>query len=361
MEFSTALTWSWLNILTPKRYTALLEVFSSLDEALQELSPAMLKELGCREDTIMIAMNRFEEFDPDAYLKELERRDLLFLTIEDEAYPAQLKTIPDPPTFLYYAGNLDILNQPCLGLVGTRDITPYGKRVTETMVSVFVNAGVVTVSGLAFGIDALVAEETMRAGGKTVAVLGHGLANISPKANANIAKRIVEEGGLYLSEFPLDATADKYTFPARNRIIAGLSLGTVVLEAGEGSGALITADLALEYGRDVFAVPGQIFDPKAAGCHEIISKGQAKLITSADDVLQEVGIIASNQPSTSAGYEPQSDIEAALLGALTTMPQSVSSIVEKAAIDAAAVNATLTLLELHGVAKNVGSGMWVRN
>jgi DNA processing protein len=170
----------------------------------------------------------------------------------------------------------------------------------------------------------------------------------------------VKGGGLILSEFPLDAKPDKFTFPARNRIIAGLSLGTVVAQAALDSGSLITADLALDYGRDVFAVCGSVFDSGFAGCHQLISRGVAKLVTSADDVLCEVGIAASGG-AESRPFTAESPEEEIIYKALTTLPSSLDDIVTKAKLDAAQVNATLTMLELKGAVKNVGGGQWVRN
>ena len=361
MNRTTALTWSWLNVLTAKRYSALMQVYSNLDTALSEISENMLRELGCREETMMIVMNRLDEFDPAAYEAELAKRDLKLISIEDEEYPAQLKTIADPPTFLYYSGDLSVLDQPCIALVGKREMSSYGQRVTESFVPDFVRAGMVTVSGLAYGIDAVVAKETIAAGGKTVAALGHGLGMIHPKSNVVLAKEIVANGGLILSEYPLDARPDKHTFPGRNRIIAGLSLGTVVLEAGEGSGALITVDLALDYGRDVFAVPGQVFDPNYIGCHQVIAKGTAKLVMSAADVLNEIGVVAGQSQEKESTYKPSNAVEEAIIKVLTTMPQSSGDIVQKAGLETGVINSALTMMELAGAAKNVGGGQWVKN
>jgi DNA processing protein len=218
----------------------------------------------------------------------------------------------------------------------------------------------VTVSGLALGVDAEVAKETIRAGGKTVAVLGHGLGQIYPKPNAVLADQIVKNGGLLLSEFPLDAQPDKYTFPARNRIIAGLSLGTIVIEAAQGSGSLITAALALEYGRDVFATCGSIFDPLFAGCHEIISKGTAKLVSDPQSVLAEIGIRAFAQSQQSSLFVAESDDEQLVWASLSSMPIPLDDIVVKSKLNAAMANAVLTMLELRGAVKNVGGGQWVR-
>ena len=358
MQRRTALIWSHLNCLTCARINALKQAFGTLDEALKYLGEDLLKAIGCRKDTVLEILNRFESFDPDAYEKELLKRQLRFATIEDDAYPERLKQISDPPPFLYYYGDLALLNQPSIALVGTRRNSPYGKRVVEHFVPPIVRAGCVTVSGLALGIDTLVAEETLHAGGKTVAVLGSGLANFFPQSNGKLAKKIIASGGLILSEFPLDQPPGTYTFPQRNRIIAGVSLGTVVCEAPEKSGALITAEFALEEGRDIFIVPGSIFDANYAGSNAFLGRGQAKLVTCAEDILKEVGVVAMPAESRSK-YESKSPMEAAVMQALTTLPQPADDVVAKANLPLSDVSATLTMLELAGAAKKIGDG-WVR-
>ena len=359
MHRKTALTWSWLGVLTKPRYDAISEIYGNLDDALAQIGAEFLKGLGCRQDTIEKALTRLEGFDAAKYEAELLKRGINFLDLEDEAYPARLREIGDPPIFLYYRGDLSVLDQPCIALVGTRKMSSYGKRVTEHFTESFVRAGVVTVSGLALGIDAEVAKVTLGVSGRTVAALGHGLGMIYPKSNSRLADEIVAKGGLLLSEFPLDQAPDTYTFPARNRIIAGLTLGTVVLEAPAESGAIITADLALDYNRDLFVVPGQIFDENYSGSHALISRGNAKLVMDPTDVLQELGIVAPKSTTASA-YVPLNADEARLMALLTTMPQPVDSLVEKSALTAGKVSALLTMMELGGAVKNVGGG-WVRS
>ncbi len=358
MDRTTALTWSWLNVLTSKRLEALLKVYGDMTKALQHLDEPLLRELGCRDETVYATLNRLDEFDPASYEQELRKRDLSFMTIDDPGYPTHLREIPDAPVFLYWRGDLAILDQPTIALVGTRAMSDYGQRVAGEFVPKIVQAGFVTVSGLALGIDAAVARETMAASGKTVAVLGHGLGKIYPVENARLAEEIVEKGGLYLSEFPLDAIPGKYTFPARNRIIAGLSLGTVVLEAPLGSGALITADLALDYGREVFVVPGPIFDSNYAGSHQMLGKGHAKLVSSAADILSELGVVAREVSQET--YDPKSAAEAALLNVLTTMPQTADDLMERSGLPAAQVASALTMMELAGAVAQAGHGQWVR-
>ena len=349
-----------MNILNTKRYEALLSTYGTLDAAFSQISLELLQTLGCREDSAMLAMNRLEEFDPEAYGALLQKKDIRLISCEDTEYPSLLAEIDDRPIFLYARGDLTILDQPCIALVGTREMSDYGKRVVGAFVPEFVSAGMVTVSGLAYGIDAEVAQITVRSSGRTVAVLGHGLGMIYPKANQRLADEVVEAGGLILSEFPLDTRPDKFTFPARNRIIAGLSIGTVVLEAAEGSGSLITAELALDYNRDVFAVPGQIFDPNYAGCHQLISRGAGKLVTKAADVLQDIGIVASSRAPSENSFTPESPEEGSVFSVLTSLPQSIDDLLVSLTLDAASLTALLTVLELKGAAKNVGSGQWVK-
>lgn len=363
MQKETALILSWLNIITKKRYDAIVAQYGSLDDLVQRIDEPLLKALGCKEETIFKTLNRLEECDPHQYQAELIKRGITLITIEDAEYPARLKQIADPPVFLYYKGCIEIANAPTIACVGKREMSTYGERIVDRFVPAFIQGGMVTVSGLATGIDAAVAKESMRSQGKTIAVVGHGLADIYPTSNRGLAKEIIDQGGLIVSEFPLDQSADRYTFPARNRIIAGLSLATVVFEAGEGSGACITAELALDYCRDVFAVPGQIFDDHFVGCHQLIARGQAKLAQSPEEVLTDIGIVyaaASDLPLTQKVYDPADVDEEAILNVLTTMPQSTSDLVDKAKRTTAVINAKLTMLELSGVAKNIGNGMWVR-
>lgn len=352
--------WSWMHVLTKKRYELLLKSYGNLGAALQNISEEMLRSLGCSEQTAMKALNRLADFDPDRYAAHMQKLGVRLLSMAEEGYPRALRDIADPPVFLYVKGSIEILSSPSIALVGTRTMSMYGKRVTERIVPPIVAAGMTTVSGLALGIDTAVANATLEVGGKTVAVLGHGLSRIFPSENVKLAERIVAGGGAIVSEFPLDHPPGTHTFPARNRIIAGLSAATVVLEAPTESGALITAELALDYGREVLAVPGDIFNPTYAGCHTLIRKGHAAVATSADDILQTLGVQSPEAGAPMSAYTPASADEAALLNVLTPIPQHIDVILERASIDAAKTSATLTLLELAGGAKHLGNGMWVK-
>ena len=359
MHPETALRWSWMNVLNAKRAEILRSRFGSLENALSKVSLEFLQELGCREEGAMIAMNRLEELDIRAYSALLVKKGITLISDEDDAYPASLKTIPDRPVFLYARGDMNPLKRPCIALVGSRDMNDEGRRIVEAIVPGLIAAGCTTVSGLAYGVDAAIADETLRRSGMTVAVLGSGFAELYPKANERLAERIVSEGGLILSEFPLDQRPDKYTFPARNRIIAGLSLSTVVIQAAEGSGSLITAELALEYGRDVAAVPGSVFDPLFAGCHRLLASGQAQLVVSADQILLQAGIVAPLAPPSDTPFASDDPREMLIMAKLTSLPCALDDLVLATSLDAATLIATLTMLELKGVARKVG-GQWVR-
>ena len=355
----SGLLWWHLGILTKKRYELLLARFGDLDTPLTILGEELLRELRVRDDIMRQTLERAVEFSIEHLEARMHKAGIGLVTWEDDWYPLALREIPDPPMFLSYRGDLAILNGQLLALIGTRRMTHYGRRVTNAFVEDIVRAGMITVSGLAIGIDTRVAEETLRVHGKTVAVLGHGLALIATPERQGLADKIVETGGLLLSESPLTQQGSVYSYPARNRIIAGLSKGTVVLEAPLGSGAIITADLALEYNRDVFAVPGQIFDPNYAGCHRLLASGHGHLVTSAEEVLRELGYVTGAKRSTPS-YEPQSDQERTLYNLISGLPKSIDELVEESRMPASIVGYVLTMLQLAGAANNIGSNKWIR-
>lgn len=359
MTLKTAVTWWCLGMLTQKRYKALKQVYGDLDAALQEISPLMLRELGCKEEAAEKALTRLRDFQADAYIAAMEKKDVGLLSIEDERYPYRLREVADAPLFLSYRGDLSLLDHALIGVVGTRAMSPYGQRIVETFVPVFVRAHLMTVSGLALGIDSQVALQTMKACGRTVAVLGNGLASIYPASNRRLGEKIVQEGGLLLSEFPLEMPPDTYTFPSRNRIIAGLTEGTLVCEAPEGSGSVITAELALDYNREVFAVPGSIFDPNFAGCHTLIMNGHAHLVTQPEDVLNILGILVPGEKALPA-YTPETPEERSVYSALTALPQTTDLLIEKTGRPAADVSVALTMLELAGASQQLPDGTWIR-
>lgn len=221
-------------------------------------------------------------------LKILENKGIKILSFADNEYPEELRNIATPPIFLFYQGDISLLNGERLGVVGTRKTTSYGRVCCEKIVGELVDAGVTIVSGLALGIDALSHKKTLEKDGKTIAVVGSGLDVIYPSENRELWEKIVKNG-LLISEFPLGTKPNSYNFPMRNRIIVGLSKGVLVVESQKTGGSLITAELALEEGREVFAIPGDIFSPSSEGTNNLIKNSQAKLVLNAKDILIEFG------------------------------------------------------------------------
>jgi len=265
------------------------------------------------------------------------------LTRRDARYPARLAELHDPPERLFVRGAaLDLLVGPAVAVVGSRSCSPYGAQVARTLARELAGAGVSVVSGLARGVDGEAHRGALEAGGPTVAVLGCGIDRDYPRANASLARRIVESG-LVVSEYPPGVEPAPWRFPARNRIIAALSDATVVVEARERSGALITADFALELGRDVFAVPGEITAGLSAGTNELLRQGAAPLL-SAGDVLDALGI--ERAPRTAPPLSPVANELAALVG---TRACTVDELVRASERTSAEVAAALVELELGGV------------
>ncbi len=274
----------------------------------------------------------------------------------DPDYPPLLAEIAQPPGELFVRGSLETLGAPCLAVVGTRTPSAYGKQVTPMIVSALARAGITIVSGLAIGIDTLAHEAALESGGKTVAVLGSGVDEMSvyPPENRALARRIVESGGAVISEFSEGTEPKPFHFPQRNRIIAGLSRGVLVIEARAKSGALITAHFALEENRDVFAVPGPITSLTSAGPNRLLSQG-AEAALDADAILNAWGIAALAVPNASlAAAEPF----------LAHFPEGaihVDELVRQSGMGAAEVNIELAKLELAGYIRNLGGGTYAKS
>jgi len=245
-----------------------------------------------------------------------------------------------------------------VAVVGTRRVTAYGRQVVERLVPELSRAGVTIVSGLARGIDGVAHRVALASGGRTLAVLGSGLDRMYPTEHAALAREIVGQGAV-LSEFPLGTPPDALNFPRRNRIISGLAMGTLVVEAGSTSGALITADFALEQGRDVFAVPGSILSPASDGPNRLIKEG-AKPVTCAQDILEELNLTAVAQHEAVREALPENDTETALLRLLSQEPLHVDELGRTAALPVAEVSSALTMLELKGLVRQVGGMNYVR-
>ena len=276
------------------------------------------------------------------WLDEGEGRAVLALG--DARYPALLLESPDPPLLLYLHGRAELLSRAAVAVVGSRSPTPQGIENAHAVAAHLSRAGITVVSGLAQGIDGAAHEGALEGAGGTIAVVGTGLDRVFPKSHLALARRIAAEG-LMLSEYSLGTPPLAANFPRRNRIIAGLTHGTLVVEAAVQSGSLITARLAAEAGREVFAVPGSIHAPQSRGCHALIRQG-AKLVDSADDILQELRFDAA--PPAAASVEPDAPRGDALLDALGYDPVTLDALIARTGMPASALGARLLELELEG-------------
>jgi DNA processing protein len=293
----------------------------------------------------------------DAEMEKLKRFGIQVLTWHDDDYPARLKEIYDYPPLLYIRGSLTAADEWCLAVVGTRRATAYGRQVTEEIVSDLARNNITIISGLARGIDSVAHQAALDAGGRTIAILACGLDIIYPAENLNLARRIIENGVL-ISEYPLGTKPKPDHFPRRNRILSGMSLGVLVTEAGEGSGALITANLALEQNRDVLAVPGSILSPSSRGANNLIQEG-AKLVQNCQDILEELNLRAVAQQLEFKEIIPESETESVLLKRLSTEPAHIDNICAGSGLPVATVSSTLAMMELKGLIRSVGNMSYV--
>ncbi len=273
----------------PTRFRLLKDYFGSAKKAFNA-SASALKQTGLSEKSISDFMFFRKNFEVSSYLLRLEQLGVRALCNEEDDYPERLKEVDDKPIVLYTKNrkkaDYSILNQKAIGIVGTREITAYGRQVTKAITGQLVRKNFVIVSGLALGVDKVAHQTAIDNKGLTIGVLGCGLDRVYPLQHQKLALEIIESGGMLVSEFPLETKIAPGNFPLRNRIISGLSLGVVVTQAAEKSGSLITARLAAEQGREVFAVPGPINSKLSLGTSSLLKKG-AKLVTEVDDILEE--------------------------------------------------------------------------
>ena len=279
------------------------------------------------------------------------------LTLADAAYPQRLLDVPDPPTVLYAKGRTEWLNAPALAIVGSRNATPQGESNAEAFAAALADAGLSIVSGLALGIDAAAHRGGLRGKASTIAVIGTGIDRVYPARNQSLARDIAEHGCI-ISEFPLGTPALKENFPRRNRIISGLSRGCLVVEAAERSGSLITARLAGEQGRDVFAIPGSIHSPLSKGCHKLIKQG-AKLVDDAHDILEELGLTTSAVRAAPPVSAPSSEV-AQLLNCIGFDPCDMDTLASRSGLTAERLYAILLQMELDGRIASLPGGRFQR-
>ena len=354
----------------PATFLRLLEHFGSTKKILEASNEELLKVESMRAQAAANIRKSREIFDPEKELKQCEKLGLRVLPCTSVEYPASLKKINDPPIVLYVKGEVRPADSLAIAVVGSRQASYYGKRQSESLSFALAQIGITVVSGLARGIDAFAHEGAMKAHGRTIAVVGSGLADPYPRENRALADRIAECGAV-VSEFPLDFPVRAENFPRRNRIIAGLSLGVVVVEAALRSGSLITARWAAEQGKDVFAVPGNVDSPSSRGCHQLLKDG-AKLVEDVGDILEELGPLveaivfrdesALKDSATGPAMKlALSENESKVYAALSTEPMNVEEIIDLSGLSVQAVSAALSLLVLKRFATRLPGQMYVKN
>lgn len=340
----------------PARLRALLDYYGDVQTA-WNADPGELRAMGLDRRSVESLYSVRQTLDLGAELDQVRKLNVTVLTWESPDYPAALKTIADPPATLYVRGQLASLDEWAVAVVGTRSATTYGKECTRYLVRGLVEHGLTVVSGLAYGIDTHAHKAALDGGGRTIAVLGCGVDIFYPVENRKVAQAIIENGAL-VSEYPLATKPDSGNFPRRNRIISGLSLGVLFVEGSHQSGARITTDYALEQGREVFAVPGSILSKSGSGPNHLIQNG-AKLVSSVDDILEELNLTMVTQHTAARAIIPDNALEATLLEQLSAEPVHVDELGRATGLPAAEVASTLTIMELKGIVRQVGGMNYV--
>ena len=351
--------WIGFNIIQgigPARVRRLLSHFGDLEMAWKG-TPLDLAAAGLDRKSIENTLAGRARLDLDVEMEKLARHAVHALTWEDESYPKTLRPIPGAPPVLYVLGSLTPEDEWAVAVVGTRRATSYGSEAAGELAGGLARNRITVVSGLARGIDGIAHRAALDAGGRTIAVLGSGVDVIYPPDHVHLAHDVATHGAL-VSDYPLGTQPDARNFPARNRIISGLSLGVLVVEGSEDSGSMITADYALEQGRDVFAVPGTIFAPRSSGTNRLIQQG-AKMVTNVQDILEELNLTQASQQMEVRSLLPDNPTEEALLLQLSAEPRHMDEIVRATGLPTSDVSATLAMMELKGMVRQVGNMTYV--
>lgn len=351
---------AWLRLLSlefsANKLRTLLERFGDPEGVLNAHHDDLRAITGIREADV-IAIERAAR-EPITIPKPLETGEVHLVVLGDADYPRPLEVLPDPPPALFVWGTLHERDRFAISIVGTRTPSAYGRMVAERFTRDLCEAGLTIVSGGALGIDTIAHRTALEANGRTIAILGSGLGYLYPSENRALFRQIAEAGGAVISEYFWEAAPDAWRFPVRNRLIAAWGLGTLVVEAPETSGALITARLASEYGREVFAVPGSIDNPKSKGCHALIKDG-ATLVDSSEDILRAFKVQSEPRPPTPS-LPLLTEVQEKLLNALDLEPRHIDALARQVGLPVHVAQAELTMLELQGLARRMPGGAFVR-
>ena len=333
------------------RMQGLISAFGDLKSA-WEAGPDQLSDAGLGSKLIERVIQARDQINLDKVWENIERQGIKILTWQDETYPSRLKEIDQPPPVLYLRGEYLEDDLFAVALVGTRRVTAYGRQITEEIAAFLAVNGITVVSGLARGVDAVAHQTALKSGGRTIAVLGCGLDKIYPPEHRPLAEHILQRGAI-VSDYAPGTPPEASNFPPRNRIISGLSLAVVVVEAGETSGSLITAEFAAEQGREVFAVPGSILAPQSKGTNKLIQNGALPLL-SVNDLMQALDLTRVGEHKSARRILPADVTEARLLDVLGTEPLHVDEIRNQVGLPIEKISATLALMELKGMVRQVG-------
>ena len=349
-----------VNGLGSRRILNLHSAFPQIEDVFGASIKSLLKTPGIDYTLASKILNESDIEFVDSQISLMEKSPFDMVTIFDKDYPARLRNIYDPPIILFKHGNFQEADEDAIAVVGTRKSTNYGKEVTEILVKGLVEQNITIISGFARGIDTEAHKAALRVGGRTIAVLGNGIDRVYPPENRSLRNQIVENG-VYCSEFPFGTKPDAVNFPRRNRIISGLGLGVLVIEAGEKSGAILTAYYALDQNREVFAVPGRISDLKSKGTNRLIQKG-AKLVDNIDDILSEIDsnrkfLTVSNQIEIDFKFEGE---EKKIYDALSYEPIHIDELSSKVAKTSYEVLSILLSLELKGAVRQLAGKMFIK-
>lgn len=330
--------------------------FGDLEDA-WKATPEKLKETGLDSGSINAITFWRPKISLETEMEKLGRYGVNAVNYNDPNYPSRLKEIYDYPPLLYIRGSLLPQDEWCLAVVGTRRATVYGKQVADEIVTDLAQSKITIVSGLAKGIDSVAHQAALAVGGRSIAIFACGLDTVYPSENADLARNIIQQGAL-ISEYPLGTRPRAENFPRRNRIMSGLSLGVLVVEANEISGAMITARLALEQNREVFAIPGSILSPASRGTNHLIQEG-AKLVRDYTDILEELNLMTVAHQMELQEVIPASDTEALLLKQLGAEPIHIDGVCRSSGLPISTVSSTLAMMELKGLIKQVGPMSYV--
>lgn len=334
------------------RLQGLLDAFDGDLQAAWNAPPQALRAAGLSDLLVERLLAVRQAVSLDRIWENIQNQAIQVLTWNDEAYPRRLREITQPPPVLYLRGTLTPEDEWAVAVVGTRRVTAYGRQVCEQICDTLARNGITVVSGLARGVDGIAHKTALESGGRTLAVLGCGVDRIYPPEHRKLAAAIVEHGAL-LSDYPLGTPPEARNFPPRNRIISGLSLATVVVEAGERSGALITAEFAAEQGREVFAVPGNIFAPQSRGPNRLLQQGAHPLLHP-DEILEVLELSLVTEYRQARLALPENETEVQILRVLGSEPLHVDEIRLRLNLPIETITATLTLMELKGMVRQAG-------